>query len=93
MGKDPTDLVFFWRLIETGLFFISAGREFHKLCDGTQKLLNKVDERKMEETILAPEALVFRDEGVNTEKLSQLLMQTRFIVLLNLVLYSIYFIY
>ena len=42
-----------------------------------KKLLDMVDVRPMEETSLAPEDLMFRDERVNTDKWSQFLMQTR----------------
>ena len=52
---------------------ISDGKEFHKLMCSEKKLLERISIRTMEETSLAPEDLVFRDEDVNTVKLSQLL--------------------
>ena len=47
---------------------ISDGKEFTKVMCREKKLLEMVSVRPMEETSLAPEDLVFRDEGVNTEK-------------------------
>ena len=58
---------------------ISDGKEFHKLMCRVKKLLERVSVRPMEETSLAPEDLVFRDEGLNTEKLSQ---QTKLLTIL-----------
>ena len=43
---------------------ISDSKEFHKLMGREKKLLERVSVRLMEETSVAPEDLVFRDEGV-----------------------------
>ena len=53
---------------------MSYGRQFHKLVLREKNLLHKDGIQWMEETRLVPEDLVFRDEGVNTEKWLQLLL-------------------
>ena len=60
---------------------LSDGKEFHKLMCREKKLLESVIVRPMEETSVAPDDLVFRD-GVNTEKLSELLTQTKLLNIL-----------
>ena len=67
-GKGRTDFSFLLKIYREGACLMSDGKELHKLMCREKKLLERVRVRPKAETILAPEDLVFRDEGVNTEK-------------------------
>ena len=71
-GERSNRFSFLLNVDREGACLISDGKEFLQLMWREKKLLERVNVRPMEETSLAPEDLVFRNEGVNTVKWSQL---------------------